>query len=102
MALINKESLLCMVLRELSKTEKPGGVELLSYKRNRAVVVVKMDHDMYLVIQNGYGNEEVVISWGQLQRKLKVLLKKEFPRSRKVRFNRFPDFEKLNRSHQII
>ncbi len=102
MALVNIDSALTQLKRELKKIAPPGGIELLSYKRNRTVAIIKRGADLYQVCENGYVVQEFTIGHDQLMRKVKSCLKREFPRSRKIRFHKFQDPEELQRTHQKI
>ena len=77
MALVNITTIITDTKRVLQKIDPPGGVELLSYKRNRGIA-------------------------DNLVKELKPLIKHEFPRSRKVRLIKFSDPQELERSHQKI
>jgi len=57
------------------------------------VVVVKKPSERYLVIENGYHSDRFEIPVGKLKKLMKVLLKKEFPRSNKVRMYIMGEFE---------
>ncbi|MBF0195893.1 MAG: hypothetical protein HQL71_15140 [Magnetococcales bacterium] len=61
------------------------GIDLRTYKRNRSVLIIRETDDMFTVIQNGFGKGQFEVSTAELPRLLKGLLKKEFPRSNKVR-----------------
>ena len=85
MALVNIDSVLRTLLQRLAKLQPPQGVELLSYKRNRAIAVLLQEGGRFLVRERGYREEERVVNGGELQKHLKALIKYQFPRSRKVR-----------------
>lgn len=85
MALVNIEHLLQKVLRILEKIEPPQGVEVLSYKRNRGIAILRREDGSFLVRERGYDEKEYSLSMDELPKLLKSLLKYEFPRSRKVR-----------------
>ncbi len=85
MALVNRESALRKVLNCLKKAELGNGVEILSYKRNRGIVVLKKSLDMFLLKEKGYLDQQLECTSRELQRHLKSMMKREFPRSRKVR-----------------
>jgi hypothetical protein len=84
-ALVNIDSVLRTLLQRLAKLQPPQGIELLSYKRNRAIGVLLQEGGRFLVRERGYREEERVVSRGELLKHLKALIKYEFPRSRKVR-----------------
>ncbi len=84
-ALINLESSLKRVVERLKKISSGQGIEILSYKRNRGIVIIKMDEDRFLMTERGYIEQEREIEGSALVRQLKSAMKREFPRSRKVR-----------------
>ena len=102
MALVNKDAVLKDCLRALKKVALHEGIELLSYKRNRTIAIIRLGMDNFLVRENGYIIEEMVVPQENLAKTLKIRIKREFPRSRKVRFFRFHDPEELNRQKQKI
>ena len=102
MALINIDSVILNTLRELKKIQSPGGIELLSYKRNRTIAMLKRQDGDFLIREEGYETEEINASDTDLAKKLKALIKKEFPRSRKVRMFKFSHPDELTRIHQKI
>jgi len=102
MALINKDAVLKDCLRTLKKVKVHEGIELLSYKRNRTIGIIKLSEDRFLVKENGYVIEELVIPLAKLAKILKLKIKREFPRSRKVRLFRFHDPVELDREKQKI
>ncbi len=85
MSLVNLETSLRRILENLGKTEPPGGLEILSYKRNRGLTIFRFSQDSYQVREHGYREEEWLVSEKELPRLLKTIIKREFPRSRKVR-----------------
>jgi hypothetical protein len=85
MALVNIESALKNAVSRLYKMRPPEGLEILSYKRNRSVYLVKKDRESILIRERGYIEQEIVVKMKELQKSLKPIFKTEFPRSRKVR-----------------
>ena len=85
MALVNIDSVLRNLLQKLDKLNPHQGIELLSYKRNRSIAVLLLDDEKILVRERGYRDAEQVVEKSLLPRHLKLLIKYEFPRSRKVR-----------------
>ncbi len=102
MSLINIGSVRSQALRLLDRIEPPGGIELLSYKRNRSVAIIHQHDGGYLVREIGYEEQEVVADRDQLPRLLKTVIKREFPRSRKVRLFKFRNPAELDRPRQKI
>ena len=100
MALVNIDSVIRSLLQKLEKLSPPQGIELLSYKRNRSVAVLLLGDNTFLVRERGYREEEQVVEKERLQKCLKLLIKYEFPRSRKIRMYQVgnpQDLEKLRK-----
>lgn len=85
MALVNIESALKQAVSRLSRMPPPEGLEILSYKRNRSVYLMRKDEGSILIRERGFVEQELVVGLDELQKKLKPIFKTEFPRSRKVR-----------------
>ncbi len=102
MALTNIATLLTDIKRTLKKISSPGGIELLSYKRNRGIAILKRD-DMTLELREfGYQEQQFVIPASRLTKELKTMIKREFPRSRKVRLVKLAAPKDLERVRQKI
>ncbi len=100
MALVNIDSVIRNLLQKIEKLSPPQGIELLSYKRNRSVAVLLLGDNTFLVRERGYREEEQVVEKERLQKCLKLLIKYEFPRSRKIRMYQVgnpQDLEKLRK-----
>ncbi len=97
MALVNIDSALLKICRALKKCEPGKGVEVLSYKRNRGVSIIKQDQGGYFIKERGYENQELQVEERQLKKMLQSIMKREFPRSRKVRVYGIDGMEQLNR-----
>jgi hypothetical protein len=102
MALINIDTALTEALRFIKKAPVQGGVELLSYKRNRTVALIRTSIDTVCIREQGYVTEDMTVELSELNKKLKGILKREFPRSRKIRFFKFSSPEELLRLRQKI
>ena len=85
MALINIDTAIKKSLQMLSKLSAPQGVEILTYKRNRGISILKQEDDLLTVRERGYEENEYAVSFAELPKLLKSISKREFPRSRKVR-----------------
>ncbi len=102
MALINIDTALTETLRFIKKSPAGGGIELLSYKRNRTVALIRTNKDTVCIREQGYVTEETTEDFSALSKKLKLILKREFPRSRKIRLFKFSSSEELLRLRQKI
>ena len=102
MALINVDSALKRVLSQVKKLVPDQGLEILSYKRNRGVTLVKIGEETIEVSERGYRDETFVIPITELQRILKAIMKIEFPRSRKVRIYQILEPEDRDRPRKKL
>ncbi len=85
MALINIQSAIKRVQQIIRKLEPPQGVEILTYKRNRGITIIKIDEDTVSIQERGYEEQTLLVQIKDLAKQLKSIAKREFPRSRKVR-----------------
>jgi len=98
MALIPIASLRRQVLSIMDRIGPAAGVLLLSYKRDRRVAIVYLDQDRFRIREDGFVHREKVVSRAELPRLLKTVIRREFPRSRKVRLIRIDETAALDRS----
>lgn len=85
MALINIDSALNRTIIALLKLPQDAGIEILSYKRDRGLSILRLSEDEFQVVERGYYKQELRLGTGELAKALKIMIKREFPRSRKVR-----------------
>jgi len=83
--MIDKNIFIKVLMERVKKLPIGHYLDIRSYKRNRTVFVVKEDHDSFLVIEDGFFKEEFHVNLAKLKKLFKVILKKEFPRSHKIR-----------------
>ncbi len=102
MDLVNIATLLSDVKRSLKKISFPGGIELLSYKRNRGIAILMQEDLTFERREFGYKEQELFIPKERLAKELKTMIKREFPRSRKVRLIKIRHPDELERVHQKI
>lgn len=67
------------------RLEPPQGVEILTYKRNRGITIIKVDDNTVSIRERGYEEKTFLADINTLAKQLKPIAKREFPRSRKVR-----------------
>ncbi len=91
--MIDKTKIIDTVLERLPKLPKNHYLDLRTYKRNRSVIIVKKADEELLVIQDGYEKQRFKIKGAKLKKLLKTLLKKEFPRSNKIRLYTMGEFD---------
>ncbi|MCK5340673.1 MAG: hypothetical protein KAJ60_06335 [Desulfobulbaceae bacterium] len=102
MALINRDSAIERVISILKKLKPDQGVEVLSYKRNRGISLVLVDNDTVFLRERGYVTEEYEIPMDVLRKTMKTLVKREFPRSRKVRVYNIEGPEEVGRKRKKL
>ena len=103
--MIDKTKIIDAVCERLEKLPLGHYLDLKTYKRNRTVMIVKVDVKELLVIEDGYFKDRFLITPDKLRKLLKNLLRKEFPRSQKIRLyvmGKFMDEEALNIRRKII
>ena len=102
--MIDKEKTIETVCERIGKLPLGHYLDIRSYKRNRSVIIAKMEKEL-LVIEDGYVKNRFLIKPEKLKKVLKTLLKREFPRSRKIRLyvmGRFSEEEALNIKRKIL
>jgi hypothetical protein len=103
--MIDKSKIIDAVCERLEKLPIGHYLDLKTYKRNRTVLIVKIDEAKLLIIEDGYFKDRFIIKPDKLKKLLKTLLKKEFPRSKKIRLytmGKFVDEEVLNTKRKIL
>ena len=83
--MIDLNNAISIVRQKLEKLEVGGVIELQTYKRDRGATIIKIEDGSVRIIERGYENREFQIPESRLKKVLKIILKKEFPRSKKVR-----------------
>ncbi len=78
------------IIQRLHKMQTGDSLELLTWKRDRSVRFVRNGGDEIIVIVRGFVEEEYQIHLSKLKKLLKTLLKREFPRSHKIRMHLEP------------
>lgn len=102
MALINITNVLQNALKSIEKASYPGGVALLSYKRNRRIILSKLDDTEVQLQEDGYLCETKTVRITLLPKILKAAIKREFPRSRKVRVYKFSSPEEFKNEYKKL
>ncbi len=72
------------VMRRMKKASPGSGIMLLTYKKDRHVAITLTDSGRLMVEEHGFEEQKFEIEQKALKKTLKTLLKREFPRSRKV------------------
>ncbi len=92
--MIDKTKIIPTVLSKLQQLPVNHYIDLRTYKRNRSVIIVKKTSEELLIIENGFFQDEMEIPYDKLTKILKGLLKKEFPRSNKIRLYTMGEYKK--------
>lgn len=73
-------------LRKVDKLNSNEALDIRTYKRDRRIIIEK-EEDSYNLYEDGFEKESFMsISKEELKKLLKVMQRKEFPRSNIVRF----------------
>jgi hypothetical protein len=103
--MIDKTKIIDAVTERLKNLPTGYYLDLRTYKRNRSILIVKMDKDDLLIIEDGFFKERFRINSDKLRKLLPALLRKEFPRSHKIRLypmGRFMEKEMQNIKRKIL
>lgn len=84
-AVIDKATAVPTLLDRLDRLEQGHCLEIRTYKRNRLVRFQRLSPDAWLVVRDGFGKARFEVAGDKLKKTLRSLLKKEFPRSTKIR-----------------
>jgi hypothetical protein len=82
--MIDIKTVISTVQKRLERGSVGIGIELKTYKRDRGITIVKVTDDHLLIREDGFVKNEFEIPVEKLKKTLRSLLKKEFPRSKKV------------------
>ncbi|PJE80189.1 hypothetical protein CI610_00841 [invertebrate metagenome] len=83
--MLEKHNLMIEVRRNIDALKVGDLIDIRSYKRNRSVVIYREEEDKYVLLEKGFYEQEVIGDSQQMLYTLKRSIKKEFPRSNKVR-----------------
>jgi hypothetical protein len=89
MSLVSIDSVRNQTLRLLARMETGERLELHSFKRDRFLIITCTGSGSFLVQEKGFRVQEITAGAPQMSRLLKTLIKREFPRSRRVRLHTF-------------
>ncbi len=90
----DKTTIIPTVMERLAKLQSGQCLDMRTFKRNRSVAIICTGADCFNVVERGFYEE----SWEgltaeKIKRLLKTLLKREFPRSNKIRLYTLDSFE---------
>ena len=102
MALLNRAGVIKHIITAIAKLEISHGFEILSYKRDRGIDVLRMGEQTVWIREHGYKEEDFELPLAELEKRLKSLIKYEFPRSRKLRVYQIKGADELNRPRKKL
>ncbi len=85
MATLDRTTAVQEVLRRLQKMDSGDSLELLTWKKDRSLLFIRPNIDTILVYERGFVEQEHRVVFSKIKKLLKTLLKREFPRSHKIR-----------------
>jgi len=83
--MIDKANAIPAIMTRLAKLDVGRGIDLRTYKRDRSVAIFRTGDDTFAVTVDGFQKGEFDMDADGMRKLLKTLLKKEFPRSNKIR-----------------
>lgn len=89
--MIDKAGAIPTILTKVKKLPIGHGLDLRTYKRDRSVAIRRTGNDCYTVKEHGFERESFETDMKGLKGLLRKLLKREFPRSNKIRITNFAD-----------
>jgi hypothetical protein len=103
--MIDKTTILDSVLERARKLPEGHYLDMRTYKRNRSVLIIKQSEEEFAIIEQGYVSNRSTVKAEKLKKELSVILRREFPRSHKVRLytmGKFTEEEAANIRRKII
>lgn len=91
--MIDKDVVEKTLIERIDELEVGHCIDMRTYKRNRSVLFVKLSEDGVLVLENGFEEGEFRVRKEALPKLLRKILKREFPRSRKVRLYALGEYD---------
>ena len=85
--MIDMGRVLPTVVSRLRTSPVGHGLEMRTHKRDRSIAVVRIGEDAYRIEEDGFARRCLESDAKGSKRILRTLLKREFPRSRKVRIS---------------
>lgn len=98
--MIDKTQIVSVVLTRLKNLPIGNYLDLRTYKRDRSVIIVKKADDLFYFEENGFSQDQFEVDLSQVKKVLKGLLKKEFPRSNKIRLYTLDSFV-FGETHEV-
>lgn len=83
--MIDISTLIPTLLKRLKALPEGHYLDVRSYKRDRYLYIIKLEQKLYRIVESGFEQNEFEVDESGLKKNLKVLVKREFPRSNKIR-----------------
>ena len=83
--MIDKTNIIPTLLRRLDKLTVGHCLDVRSYKRDRGLLIIKTAPASYRIIEDGFEKRQLEVAEEGLKKTLKGLVKREFPRSNRLR-----------------
>jgi hypothetical protein len=84
--MIDKSSAVPILLERLEKLAQGHCLEIRTYKRNRRIMFCRDAETTWSILQDGFEQRlHQSVPWDKLRKLMQALLRKEFPRSSKIR-----------------
>jgi hypothetical protein len=102
--MLDKSALIPAVMRKLDKLPTGHCIDLRTYKRNRSVMIIKTAPEEFEFREDGFEKKKFTVQETKIKSVLKKMLKREFPRSNKIRVYDLGRFhpEKMNRDLKTL
>ncbi|SMP03706.1 hypothetical protein SAMN06265339_0138 [Desulfurobacterium pacificum] len=98
--MIDKSVFLKTLMERAKKLPIGHYLDIRTYKRNRSVLLIREGEDSYRIVENGFYQYEFKSTYKELKRLFKKILKREFPRSHKIRLYNMGEFSE-EKAHKI-
>ncbi|WP_456385482.1 hypothetical protein [Desulfolithobacter sp.] len=81
----DKNAALATALTRCRKLDPGQAIELLTWKRDRSVRIICLEEGRLRIEERGFERQDFVVKSAKLKKLLRTLIKREFPRSHKIR-----------------
>lgn len=95
--MIDKATALESVLRKLKKLPVGHCIDLRTYKRNRSLLILHYLNENFIIYEDGYETIEHEATLNEIRKILKIIFKREFPRSNKIRIYELGEYDESMR-----
>jgi CRISPR/Cas system-associated endoribonuclease Cas2 len=91
--MVDKDVFLKVIVKKAEALPLGHYLDIRTYKRNRSVLLIREEEDLFRVIENGFYQNEFKVTFKELRKLFKKLLKIEFPRSHKIRIYNMGEYD---------